>query len=184
MTIYGRIVDGVLVESGELPPSAVVPSTNKVIDDLANTGRKWMNAAGWYDLSEVVLEDITDDVTKQEALAAAIAEATSGSTDRTDLIDKIHALMATGRGANWQWIDRFCHPQVAQISYVAQHSPTAGALWPGLATADKAEALQLGVSYLMAEVIRLSQFADLLLDADGIAQLIASDAELVVPPDR
>lgn len=182
MTLYGKIVDGELVEVGDLPQSAVRLSTNEVINDLPNTGRRWMTDAGWFDLETVDPLELIDDPAKREALTAGIAAALSASSGRRASIDRVRDVIALALDKNWQWIDLYCHPLVAQVGFIAAQSPMAGSTWAALSATDKAEALRLGVSLAMAEIVRLAQGQTSVLDL--LERFIELDPSIMPPADR
>jgi hypothetical protein len=180
--LWAHIVDGVLVSVGDLPAAARRLDTGELVYDLGGEGAKWLRATGYFDADTVDPAILTADQDKIETLESDLAAARDARDDRSAFVDKVHALTSLARDANWDWIDGYCHGTVADIQFVQEQSPTAGADWGALSTFDKAERLRLGVSLALVENIRISQAIDLVLDK--LAELIAHDSTLTPPPDR
>lgn len=182
MTLYGRIIDGVLVKVNGLPFSERRLSTNEVIVDLAGEGAIWQRDCGWFDLSTVNPSELTSDPVQRDELAAAVASALAAESGRSSILDRMRALNDLARDVNWDWLDHNCHPSVAQMAFVVAQSPNAGGNWGSLTTLDKAEQLRLGVSYALVELIRITQLNGMLMDL--LERMIERDPTLDIPADR
>lgn len=182
VTLYGRVVDGVLVQVGDLPSASIRLSTNQIIYDLAGSGAKWQTDCGWFDLAVVDPTVLTSDPVKQAQLVLDIAAAQAGEDGRSAFLDRVRTTLDMARDSNWDWIDRYCHGAVANIPFIRDQSPDAGAVWGTLLQNDKAEAVRLGASLALAENIRLAQLCRTLMDL--LAQLYAANPTLAIPPDR
>lgn len=183
MSLFVRIVDGAVEPGsiGPLPESSTRLDTLEPVHDLGGAGAKWQRAAGWYDVATLDLGTLGLTPEQREAIADELDAATTRHDKRTDLDDKVHNATSLARDKNWDWIDAYCHGEVAQVPFVQAQSPNAGALWGGLTTFEKAEALRLGVSWALAELIRVSQALDLVFDA--LEQpIVTSDVD--TSPDR
>jgi hypothetical protein len=124
-------------------------------------------------------------VAEQQSRLAATKAMWAATALRDGIVDKVHNVGDLIRAVNWDWLDHYCHEQVAQIQFVRDQSPNAGAndpAWGSLTTFAKAEALQLGVSYALVENLRMAQALDLIVDV--LADLITAAKNVAPPPDR
>lgn len=178
MTSWLRIdeLDQFLAIVDELPASAVRLDTGQRVTDVA----KWARACGFYDTATDIeqLKADVQDPDARAALVAAVAADIASRSNRATIIDRLKLLTDLAREFNWDWIDGFCHPSVATISYVAGQSPNAGATWESLTAAEKLDRLRLGVSLAMVEGIAFSLAFGVVIAAVKAAVEADTDIEL------
>lgn len=177
MALFAHIVNGTFLYAGDLPVRASRLDTYEIVDPA-----RWLEACGYYDVTTFDPATIPGLTVAQRAqLTADVAAAVVRRGSRQGFVGKVHNLVDIARDKNWDWVDKYCHGEVANIPFVVEQSPSAGANWAALSAADKAEALRLGVSYALVENIRLSLAVGLI--ADVLAALIDA-ADLAPPADR
>lgn len=179
MALWLRIVAGVVDQTtiGELPDSSTRLDTLDDVSGLRGPAAQWRPAAGWWQVDDPAL----DTMGLSEDDRALIADLLDRRTKRQQLVEKVETIAGLARDENWDWIDQFCHGDVARIGFVQDQSPNAGAAWGPLTSAQKAEALRLGDSWALVELIRVFQM--LKLTVDVVADLIAA-VDVDAPPDR
>jgi hypothetical protein len=137
----------------------------------------WATSCRWFDLETVNVADVTSDPSAQFELTVDIAQVLAKRGRRREAVQRMRAAAALAKDVFWEWIDGYCHGDVAPL--VNEQSPNAGALWGPLTVGQKAEALRLGQSWSALWSIRTADAWLLLLDV--VPDLI--DAADVDPPD-
>lgn len=120
----------------------------------------------------------------QAALNATVADIQAGWSRRAALVQFGNAIDSRADVAvdiNWDLIDQYCHPDVAQGPFVRGQSPNAGVGWGAPTAAQAADRLRLMASWLLVENIQLARAVSMI--GSVVRQLIAN-ADIDPPSDR
>ena len=167
--LHVRIVNGELVEVGPLPASARRLDTLEQVDGLDGPNAKWAAATGWFPIDSLTLDGLTPE--QRETIQSVIVEAVEKQGRRQAAVQAGRVAANTAKNYFQAWL-------TAYSSLPVEGSPTAGAEWAALTTAEKAEALRDGVSGSLIWGVKVANA--LLLIVDVLQDLIA-DTDLEPP---